>query len=136
MGASQSKGIVGVGVDIIHVPRLVALLRRRPPNQFARRILSETELARWNSIRTEEDAERTRYLAVRWSVKEAAYKALYPTAQPTWKQLSFYSPSKDGASKPTLVYHSDGPQSRLWRFHTSVSHDGEYVMATVIVESS
>ncbi|KAI0356578.1 4'-phosphopantetheinyl transferase [Trametes cingulata] len=135
MGASQSRGVLGVGVDIIHVPRIVALLRRRSQNHFAQRILNKEELARWNSIPAEKDAERVRYLAVRWSVKEATYKAMYPTAQPTWKQLIFHSPGKDGSRKPTLEYLSDAPETRPWRLHASVSHDGEYVVATVIVES-
>lgn len=70
-----------------------------------------------------------------WSVKEAAYKAVYPLARPTWKDFTFHSLSADGLRKPMLEYHTRDLAARLWKIHTSVSHDGEYVFATVLVEA-
>ncbi|KAH9894324.1 4'-phosphopantetheinyl transferase [Cubamyces lactineus] len=128
-------GILGIGVDVVHVPRILRLLERRTPTKLAHRILSEKELSVWNGLPSEDEVRRTRYLAVRWSVKEAAYKAVYPVARPTWKDFTFHSLSSDGSRKPFLEYHSKERESSSWKFHTSVSHDGDYVFATVLVEA-
>ncbi len=144
-------GILGIGVDIAHVPRIIRLMERRTPTKLAHRILSEKELHVWDALPTADEARRARFLAVRydlprftqtrgtdtrlrWSVKEAAYKAVYPLARPTWKDFTFHSLSADGLQKPTLEHHTKDPGARLWKIHTSVSHDGEYVFATVLVE--
>lgn len=38
-----SMTIVGIGVDLLHVPRMAALIRRRGTNRIASRILSPLE---------------------------------------------------------------------------------------------
>lgn len=79
----------------------------------------------------------------RWAIKEAAYKAVYPTAKPTWKEFTFAKTDDDVANlKPELVYHP--PEIRVrtpdvvakdtMRMHASVSHDGEYIFATVLAQ--
>ena len=70
----------------------------------------------------------------RWAIKEAVYKAVYPVVKPTWHDFTLQRPI--GSPKPDLVYHPKDSQLllRLGRMHTSVSHDGEYTFATVIVE--
>jgi hypothetical protein len=70
----------------------------------------------------------------RWAIKEAVYKAVYPVVKPTWHDFTLQRPA--GSPKPDLVYHPKDSQLslRLGRMHTSVSHDGEYTFATVIVE--
>lgn len=67
----------------------------------------------------------------RWALKEAAYKALYPNYRPTWKDLTYYplGAIKLG-SKPVLSFKYQQDLS----FHCSVTHDGDYVFATVVVE--
>ena len=67
-----------------------------------------------------------RFLTVRWAVKEAAYKALFPLYRPTWKDLTV---SKD-CGKPSLKFENC-PRVKL---HASVSHDGEYTVANVLAE--
>lgn len=74
----------------------------------------------------------------RFSVKEAAYKALYPTVRPTWKELSYTGFGKQPpGSKPILVYEPPilAMRDKIGQLHVSVSHDGEYVASTVIVET-
>ena len=68
----------------------------------------------------------------RWAAKEAAYKALYPRVQATWKDLSLVR----GASglKPELVWEGDRAQGQGITMHCSLSHDADLVMAYVIVE--
>ncbi|KAI0824602.1 4'-phosphopantetheinyl transferase [Trametes gibbosa] len=129
-------GILGIGVDVAHIPRIIRLIERRSPTKLAHRILSGKELAAWNVIPFEDEARRTRFLAVRWSVKEAAYKAVYPLARPTWKDFTFYSLSTDGLRKPMLEYQSSDCVAASWKFHASVSHDGDYVFTTVLLDGS
>jgi len=59
---------------------------------------------------------------------------LYPAARPTWKELTYLGLS-DGR-KPTLTYHPVNAESlkRVGQTHVSVSHDGEYVYSSVLVE--
>lgn len=67
-------------------------------------------------------------------MKEAAYKAVYPLARPTWKDFTFHSLSADGLRKPTLEYHFSDRVAAAWNFHASVSHDGDYVFTTVLLD--
>jgi len=58
--------IVGIGVDLLHLPRLRSLLVRRNPQQLASRILSKEELQEWEgreSLRSTKQMES--YLALR-----------------------------------------------------------------------
>ncbi|CAG8443790.1 9195_t:CDS:2 [Diversispora eburnea] len=93
--------ILGIGVDIIHLPRIYALITRNFPRQFKRfvtRILDSDEIKEFysifpiynegdNMVIENYNHPIVRYLAVRWSIKEAAYKALYPNYKATWKDL-------------------------------------------------
>ena len=70
-------------------------------------------------------------------MKEAAYKALYPTIRPTCKELSYHSFSSDfPGSKPSLTFSPtiavDG--NRVGELLVSVSHDGEYIFSTVVAQ--
>ncbi|KAI0303121.1 4'-phosphopantetheinyl transferase superfamily [Russula brevipes] len=123
--------ILGIGVDVLHLPRLT---RHLSDNRLARRILSPIELREYLALPLEDHERRIRFLGVRWAVKEAVYKAVFPTLAPTWKDFTLRKCA--GSPKPDLVYHpkDNGPSPRLGRIHTSTSHDRDYVFATVIVE--
>ncbi|TFY65116.1 hypothetical protein EVJ58_g2180 [Rhodofomes roseus] len=89
--------------------------------RLASRILSPPELAAWNGIPTVDQERRIRFLAVRWSVKEAAYKALYPTARLTWKELTFLNtPELMDGQKPVLQYAPKSSMKSLGRLHSSI----------------
>ncbi|KAI0650068.1 4'-phosphopantetheinyl transferase [Trametes meyenii] len=128
-------GILGIGVDVVNVPRMISLIERRTSARLAHRILSEQELAVWHALPAEDESRRVRYLSVRWSVKEAAYKAVYPVARPIWKDFTFHSLNKADFQKPKLVYHPKSHVIPSWKFHASVSHDGNYIFTTVLVET-
>ena len=67
--------IYGIGTDICDVRRIQASLDRHG-ERFARRVLSDAELAVWQA-RTARWPERgVRYLATRFSAKEAFSKAV------------------------------------------------------------
>ncbi|EKM59716.1 uncharacterized protein PHACADRAFT_205934 [Phanerochaete carnosa HHB-10118-sp] len=123
--------ILGIGVDVVHVPRILALIQRRGPEPFAARILSSLEMQDWRALRSSDLLVQARFLAVRWSLKEAGYKALYPADMPTWKEFSVLRHVK----KPVLLYKPKGVSATAQAaFHCSVSHDGGYVFSTVLVE--
>ena len=149
--------IIGIGVDVLHTPRILGLIQRQGASRFARRILSDKELAVWDAIPAAQQARRARFLAVRydsstygldtlltmscappcrWSVKEAVYKAVFPLIRPTWREFTFHSLSDDGRVKPWLEYHPhiQANTTTLGTIHSSVSHDGDYVLTSVLVE--
>lgn len=133
--------ILGIGVDIVQLSRVARIVDKRGAARFAQRILSVEERTEWEQLQGQE--QQIRFLAVRyvddlarwkhgylvviasWSVKEAAYKALFPAFRPTWKDLAL---QKIGV-KPSL-YHSLG-HSDL-KLLCSISHDGDYVFTSVL----
>ncbi|KAL1674213.1 4'-phosphopantetheinyl transferase superfamily [Schizophyllum commune] len=123
--------ILGIGVDLVHLPRIAAALSRHP-SRFPARILSPSELSDWRQYASATAAERVRFLAVRWAVKEAAYKALSAAYRPVWHELTY---THGPAGRPMLQYQpKEAPTPRLKALHTSVSHDGEYAIANVLAE--
>ncbi|GAA5885914.1 hypothetical protein JCM6882_004200 [Rhodosporidiobolus microsporus] len=135
--------ILGIGVDLLHLPRLRTLLSRRDPLRLAGRICSRAELEEWQKTVGGGLGEASeRYLALRWAAKEAAYKALYPAFRPTWKDLEIrkidkkpsldFSPAfrpvdiEKGSSKPF------SPENV--KMHLSVSHDADLLIAYVVAE--
>lgn len=74
----------------------------------------------------------------RWTAKEAAYKALYPRMQLSWKDLSV-TKDTDGV-KPHLIFSVENQARHTFddppRLHLSVSHDGDYVISFVVAEAS
>ncbi|KAI5836416.1 4'-phosphopantetheinyl transferase [Schizophyllum commune Tattone D] len=149
--------IFGIGVDLVQLPRIAAALSRHP-SRFPARILSPSELSDWRQYASATAAERVRFLAVRWAVKEAAYKALSAAYRPVWHELTYahgpagrpmlqYQPKEgfphpaggmeDAVSEMKARRVGDGlgaPTPRLKALHTSVSHDGEYAIANVLAE--
>jgi len=127
--------VLGIGVDVVYFPRVAALISRRGQERLAKRILSSEELSDWRA----KALEPARFLAVRFSAKEAAYKALYPEVRPSWKELTFRGFGElFPGSKPTLLYEpfvpSDG--TKVGRMHVSISHDGDYIMSMVVAENA
>ncbi|KAL9536934.1 hypothetical protein MBANPS3_012236 [Mucor bainieri] len=141
--------IIGVGVDIVHLPRIAALIARRGSDGLAKRILSTTEYTEF-AAKYKDDPSELRYLGSRWCMKEAVYKALYPVHKLEWKQVSVSkkagkhsaneeAPCKQTKSEDTAVGkpHLSILNSNLYgvqRTHVSLSHDGEYAIAQVILE--
>jgi holo-[acyl-carrier protein] synthase len=58
--------ILGIGVDVVHLPRILALLNRRCPDRFASRILSRTEYSQWQALQNSDAQDRVQFLAVRY----------------------------------------------------------------------
>ncbi|KAJ3153138.1 hypothetical protein HDU89_000766 [Geranomyces variabilis] len=144
--------ILGLGTDIIHIPRLRALLSRHPPARFARRILSPSEreafaakFATYNldqplPKREDEDSVTQRrlvtFLAARWAAKEAAFKAMYPIWYLKFSDVSIRNMAS-GSGKPYLdLNQAVAVKANVSASHVSMSHDGDYAIAQVLFERS
>ncbi|KAI8637395.1 4'-phosphopantetheinyl transferase superfamily [Parasitella parasitica] len=122
--------ILGIGVDIVHLPRIAALISRRGSDQLAKRILSPTEYTEFQTKYSVENSNQLRFLGSRWCIKEAVYKALYPIHKLEWKQVTVFKM----AGKPYLSI-INGNVYGIRKAHVSLSHDGHYAIAQVILES-
>lgn len=126
----SKTNILGIGVDILHLPRLLQLVQRRARtslpshtnsnpeepriteraglDKLAKRILSNSERREYDliarSLSAADDLTQLQsYLANRWSAKEAAYKALYPKYLVSWKDLCMHKPESTSNIGPIDV---------------------------------
>ena len=128
--------IFGIGTDICDVRR-IRRSQEKFGARFARKILSEPELAVWHS-RTAQSTERgVRFLATRFSAKEAFSKAIGLGMQtPMAWRLCEISNSIAGA--PIIVLHAalkDWCEARNLAVHVSVSDEVDYATAFCVVET-
>ncbi|KAF9357630.1 hypothetical protein BGX34_009287 [Mortierella sp. NVP85] len=126
--------ILGIGVDILHLPRMRQVLARHP-ERLITRILTKSEQQEFHAIRekagqTNDDDAPIRYLGARWALKEASYKAMYPHHKLTWQDVTVV---KQGG-KPCLSI-PEKERFGIGNTHASVSHDGEYLIGQVLFES-
>ncbi|KAL2218136.1 4'-phosphopantetheinyl transferase superfamily [Thermoascus aurantiacus ATCC 26904] len=151
---------LNIGTDIVHLPRILRVISRpgvRGTNsyleRFTRRILCEQELsdfrARFPQLhatstseshrRLEVSVEMARWLAGRFAAKEAARKAAPGGASSIgWKDVLVRAEETGaGPGRPEVVYLNRNGEGegggRVGKL--SISHDGEYVVATVLAAS-
>jgi holo-[acyl-carrier-protein] synthase len=127
--------IYGIGTDICDIRRLEATFGRQG-ERFVHKVLSEGEIAVWRR-RTERNAQRgLRFLATRFSAKEAFSKAigLGMRMPMTWRRCEIANlPS----GKPVIVLHGD---LKTWfeaqglRAHVTVTDETDYAASFVVVE--
>lgn len=161
VGGDSTRQVWGVGTDVTHMPRFERLLELYG-NRLVERVCSDDEAAQLRHIPADDVARRTAFLASRWAAKEAAYKALgrwrvlFPELQ-----VEVHSSSggrtggaghhdldtDDGDDSTTPQRGHQGPrlvllgeakaiarQHGVGALHLSLSHDGEYAVAFVVVE--
>ncbi|MDT8990936.1 holo-ACP synthase [Curvibacter sp. APW13] len=128
--------IVGIGTDICDVRRIEASLERHG-ERFAHKVLSEAELAQWQRRSARWPQRGVRYLATRFSAKEAFSKAigLGMRMPMTWRSCEIANLS---SGAPVIVLH--GPlkewfESRGYRAHISVTDETDYAASFCVVES-
>ncbi len=127
--------IYGIGTDICDVRRIRDSLERHG-ERFAAKVLSEAELATWRT-RGERWPERgVRYLATRFSAKEAFSKAigLGMRMPMTWRDCEIGTlPS----GQPVIRLHRglrDWFEARSLSAHVSVTDETDYAASFVVVE--
>jgi len=127
--------IYGIGTDICDIRRIRASVARHGA-RFAEKILSAGELATWQA-RSSRHAERgVRYLATRFSAKEAFSKAigLGMVLPMTWKHCEI---SNQASGAPAVVLHGalkDWFEARGLCCHISLTDEADYAASFCVVE--
>jgi len=127
--------IYGIGTDICDVRRIKSSLERHG-DRFAQKILSDGEFATWQQ-RSQRWPERgLRYLATRFSAKEAFSKAigLGMTLPMTWRACEI---GKLPSGKPTIVLHGalkEWFDAKGLSAHISVTDETDYAASFCVVE--
>lgn len=130
-----SASIVGIGNDICDVRRIETAWQRHG-ERFVQRVLGEAEQLVWQQRSQRWPGRGVRYLATRFSAKEAFSKAvgLGMRMPMTWRDCEI------------LNHPSGQPYVRLsgelktwfeaqgWRAHVTVSDETDYATSVVVVE--
>jgi holo-[acyl-carrier protein] synthase len=127
--------IYGVGTDICDVRRIRAALQRSG-ERFARKILSDAELQVWRGRSARWPERGIRYLATRFSAKEAFSKAvgLGMRMPMTWRLCEI---ANQPSGKPSIVLHGGLKEwfdAQGLSAHVSVSDESDYAASFVVVE--
>ena len=133
--------IYGIGTDICDVRRIRASLERHG-ERFARKILSDGELATWQARSVRWPERGVRYLATRFSAKEAFSKAIgMGMRMPmTWRlcEIDKLPAGHANAGKPCIVLHGELRQwfeSQGLQAHVSVTDETDYAASFCVVET-
>ncbi len=129
--------IYGIGTDICDVRRIRTSLERHG-DRFALKILSEAEFATWQQRSARWPERGMRYLATRFSAKEAFSKAVgMGMRMPmTWRHCEI---AKAPSGKPEIVLHG---ALKVWfeaqrlTAHVTVTDETDYAVSFVVVEQA
>ncbi len=129
--------IYGIGTDICDVRRIRSSLERHG-ERFAAKVLSDAELQVWKA-RSQRWPERgVRYLATRFSAKEAFSKAigLGMRMPMTWRLCEI---GNQPSGAPRVLLHGglkDWFEARQLRVYITVSDESDYAASFCVVEQS
>jgi holo-[acyl-carrier-protein] synthase len=129
--------IYGIGTDICDVRRIRASVERHG-ERFAQKILSDVELVTWRSRSARWPERGLRYLATRFSAKEAFSKAigLGMRMPMSWRLCEV---GKLPSGQPVIVLHGG---LKTWfegqglRAHVTVTDETDYAASFVVVEKN
>ena len=127
--------IYGIGTDICDVRRIRASLARHG-ERFAAKVLADAELAAWRQRSSRWPERGLRYLATRFSAKEAFSKAigLGMRMPMTWRHCEV---ANLPTGQPVIVLHGALKQwfeARGLRAHLSVTDESDYAASFCVVE--
>jgi len=127
--------IYGIGTDICDVRRIRASLDRHG-ERFAQKVLSEAELATWRQRSARWPERGLRYLATRFSAKEAFSKAigLGMRMPMSWRRCEV---AKLPSGQPVLVLHGELKtwfEARHLVAHITVTDETDYAASFCVVE--
>jgi holo-[acyl-carrier protein] synthase len=127
--------IHGIGTDVCDVRRIRATFERQG-ERFARKVLSDGEMAVWKARSARWPERGLRFLATRFSAKEAFSKAvgLGLRMPMTWRQCEIANlPS----GKPYIILHGglkDWFEAQHLTAHVTVTDETDYAASFVVVE--
>jgi len=127
--------LYGIGTDICDIRRIRASLARHG-ERFARKILSDSELATWTERSARWPDRGVSYLATRFSAKEAFSKAigLGMRMPMTWRDCEI---ANAASGKPEIVLYGplkDWFEARQLSAHITVSDETDYAASFCVVE--
>jgi len=127
--------IYGIGTDICDIRRIEATWTRQG-ERFVRRVLADGEFAVWQQRSARWPQRGLRYLATRFSAKEAFSKAVgMGMRMPmTWRSCEIQNlPS----GQPVIVLHGELKswfEGKGLRVHVTVTDETDYAASFVVVE--
>ena len=129
--------VYGIGTDLCDVRRIAATLARRG-DRFAEKVLGPEEWQVFHARRARAEARGLRYLATRFSAKEAFSKAIgLGIRMPmTWRACEILN---EPGGKPVVRLSgelADWFAARRWVAHVSVTDETDYAAAYVVVETA
>jgi holo-[acyl-carrier protein] synthase len=124
--------ILGTGIDIIKISRIDSMIKKWK-SSFLDRIFTKEEIAFCMKKRLP-----SQNFAVRFAAKEAFLKALGlgMRAGIPWKDIEVVN---NETGRPSIELHRKARetyQKNIRNIHLSLSHDGEYGFAQIILEGS
>ena len=127
--------IYGIGTDICDIRRIKAALERSG-ERFALKVLSDAEFKVWKARSARWPERGVRYLATRFSAKEAFSKAigLGMRMPMTWRLCEV---SKMASGKPEIVLHGglkDRFAEKGLTAHITVTDESDYAASFCVVE--
>ena len=129
--------IFGIGTDICDIRRIRAAYERHG-ERFALKVLSEAEMQTFCARSVRWPDRGVRFLATRFSVKEAFSKAigLGMRMPMTWRHCEV---GRLPSGQPTIVLHGalkEWCATRQLRAHVTLSDETDYATSHVIVEQT
>ncbi len=126
--------IYGIGTDIVQISRVEAALARNG-DRFAEKILGPQELEKYHARRARSEVRGLRFLATRFSAKEAFSKAvgLGMRMPMTWRSAQMLN---DPSGKPVIVCSgalAEFMQQNHLSAQVTISDEADYGVAFVIV---
>ena len=127
--------IYGIGTDICDIRRITATLERQG-ERFATKVLGDAELAVWRARSARWPKRGVRYLATRFSAKEAFSKAIGKGMRMpmSWRLCEITNlPS----GQPQIVLHGvlkDWFEAQGLTAHVTVTDESDYAASFVVVE--
>jgi holo-[acyl-carrier-protein] synthase len=127
--------IFGIGTDICDVRRIRASLDKHG-DRFAQRVLSEGEIKVWKFRSSRWPERGVRFLATRFSAKEAFSKAvgLGMRMPMTWRLCEI---ANERGGKPYIVLHGglkEWFEGQGLVAHVTVTDESDYAASFVVVE--
>jgi holo-[acyl-carrier protein] synthase len=125
--------IIGIGIDTVSIPRIEKLVREKG-QPFLRKIFSDAEIG--EGLKRRKNAQ---FFAARFAAREAFVKAL-GTGFARNVSPRDITVKKGYRGKPALSFSARTQKlleaRGVERCHMSISHDGDYAQAIVILEGA
>lgn len=131
MSSPSDAGVRGIGVDLVHLPRMREVIGRWQ-ERFLRRVFTEGEIAYCRARR-----DPVQHFAARFAAKEAGLKALGTGLRLgiNWHELEV---RRERGQAPVLVLSGRSREigrarGGAERLLLALTHDGDYAMAQAML---